>query len=296
MICVIFIFDYYSCLCFDYDIGFGTLAVMNIPSIYWVVGLLVLGATLFGFLKKPMGKLFSLFKERAPLVKKYWQLVIPLVIVTAIAYVLVYFYANNEIAFDLVGQTSGLALGIIAGYIAFSELGENRFEKLQDTGMDEFRALRFKSAQLKLEEAHRIKPKDVSVLANLMELYVIIGLYEKFDNKVVHYRRVAIEEAEELTLLYLIAFKEAVRDRPKDAKAKIKDITTYVSNHPHARDTLGWGDGEFVESEVYKLLSSESRQLAKNCLNYVTNKLSSDDEIRFAEGNYLLKPKPSLTK
>lgn len=86
--------------------------------------------------------------------------------------------------------------------------------------MDDFRSKRLKAAQLKLEEAHRIKSKDVTLLSNLMELYLILGLYEKFENKVAHYRRITVEESEELILLYLIVLKEVMQDHPKDVKTR----------------------------------------------------------------------------
>lgn len=265
---------------------------MQAPSLLWMIGLIFIGAILVAVLNKPTRALIAIFKERAPLVKKYWQLVVPLVMLTIGAYIITYLYVKTEVFYEIIGQVSGLALGIIAGYIAFTELGENRFEKLQDSGMDEFRALRFKSAQVKLEEAHRIKSRDVGLLGNLMELYIILGHYEKFDSKIAHYQRIAVEEAEELVLLYLIALKEAVRDRPKDTKIKIKDVIQYVTNHPHARDTLGWSDNELVKCEDYKLLSTESKDLAKNTLYYVTEKLDEEQEVRFTEGDYTLKKRP----
>jgi hypothetical protein len=253
---------------------------------------LVLGAVLFGALKPLVVKVINAFKERAPLIKRYWKLVIPLVGLTAISYVAIYMFAYSEANIALVGQISGLILAIIAGYIAFTELGESRFDKLEDSGMEEFREMRLKSARLKLEEAHAIKPKDLTVLSNLLELYIIEGVYEKFDGKVSHYRRSIIEETDELTILYLLALKELVQDHPKDAKEKIKDIIQYVTLHSRARDTFGWNNKELKQSETYKSLSTDTKTLADNVLAYINKKLDEDKELRFADGDFILKDLP----
>lgn len=263
---------------------------MNIWSIIIAsIALIVVGAFLYAVLRKPFTSLSNAFKERAPLVKKYWKLVTPLLVLTAIAYVLVYIFLFSETNVALVGQISGLTLAVIVGYVAFAEFGESRFDKLNDSGMEEFRKLRFNSALIRLEEAHSIKPKDLGLLSNLLELYIILGLYDKFDGKIAHYRRNEVEDREEVLLLYLITLKEIVQDHPKDAKVKIGDITSYLATHPQARNTLGWANAELKGSEAYKLLSSETKTIADNVLAFVTNKLSSGDEQKFLDGNYTLK-------
>ena len=252
---------------------------------------LVIGALLFAILKPHINRLIAWFKERAPLVKRYWKFVIPLLVITSLAYTLIYIYAPTEINIGLVGQISGLILAVFAGYIAFSELGESRFDKLEESGMDNFRKGEFKLAQTRLEEAHTIKPKDIGLLANLMELYLILGLFDKFETKTRHYRRHIIEEKEELILLYLKCLKELVQDHPKDAKLKIKDVVKYVNSHPRSRDTLGWNNKELKLSDPYKLLSKETKEIADNLVAYVTDKLDTENEAKFVEGNYTLKTK-----
>jgi len=268
----------------DYNYEMNTLSVILI-----CLGLIIVGAFLYAVLRKPFIYLSDAFKERAPLVKKYWKLVTPLLVITAVAYVVVYKYAFSETNVGLVGQISGLTLAVIVGYVAFAEFGESRFDKLYDSGMEEFRMLRLNSAQIRLEEAHSIKPKDLDLLSNLLELYLIVGLYDKFDSKITHYRRNELEDREEVLLLYLIALKEIVQDHPKDAKLKVDDIIAYLTTHPHARDTLGWNNKELKGSETYKLLSSETKSLADNIVKFVSGKLSKDDEQKFFDGNYILK-------
>jgi len=263
---------------------------MNIGNSIWIIiGLLVVGALLYIFLSPLMLRLSRAFKERAPLVKKYWKLVIPLLVLTTIAYVLVYKYIFSETNVALVGQISGLTLAVIVGYIAFAEFGESRFDKLYDSGMEEFRRHRFHSAQIRLEEAHSIKPKDLGLLSNLLELYIILGLYDKFNSKIAHYKRNIVEEREEVLLLYFITLKEIVQDHPKDAKAKVVDIINYVTNHPRSRNTLGWANSELKGSEAYKLLSAETKTLSDNVVAYITGKLSADDEQKFTDGDYSFK-------
>jgi hypothetical protein len=102
-------------------------------NVYLAISLIILGGVLVAILRHPIAKLSTRFKERAPIIKKYWQFIIPYIILNMAAYTVVALYFYNDINFNILGQVSAMTLAIFVGYIAFSEFGESKFEKLVES-------------------------------------------------------------------------------------------------------------------------------------------------------------------
>ncbi len=251
----------------------------------FIGSLIVFGAALYAAIIPLLKKGVEKFRERAPLVKKYWKFVIPLLIITTIAYIVVYIFLRDEIHIAIVGQISGLVLAVFAGYIAFTELGETRFDNLEEAGMREFSQKRPVLALDRLKEAHSIRPGEMRLLGNLMEVYLVLGYFDEFDAKATRYRRQAKDEGHKLTLHYLLCLKELIREHLKEAKIQIKATVKYAVDNPNSREGMnGWRN----DSDLYSNLSPESKKHIDNLLNYVTKKMSAEHEKQFIEGDFTL--------
>ena len=106
-------------------------------NIYQALTFILLGALITIGLKIPLKILIKRFRERAPIIKKYWLFVAPYVLLEILAYLVVGLYFNNgvndEVNYTLIGQISATIFAIFVGYIAFSEFGESKFDKLVES-------------------------------------------------------------------------------------------------------------------------------------------------------------------
>lgn len=249
---------------------------------------IILGGVLV-ILLRPLAKLLvAKFKGRPPLIKRYWTYVVPLLLVTTIAYILVGIYARNEIAFGLVGQMSGLILAVFVGFIAFSEFGESKFDKLKEAGNASLPRDELSTAMLYFEEAHAIKPKEVNVLGNLLEMYVILGFYDKFDGKIKYYEKNVIEDADKLAVHYLRSLRYLFEQRIGDAEQHIALCVNHVKEKPKVRRQFTWRNRELKNSDAFKKLQSSTRKLIDNTFAFLKQELSNEDDEKFKSGNYEL--------
>lgn len=253
-----------------------------------VVGALALGGALYAVLHKIGRKLLEKFKERAPLVKKYWTFVVPLAMLTAVAYTIVAIYFYGEIGFSLVGQVSGFLLAIFVGYIAFAEFGESKFDKLKESGMAALNRNEISSAKALFEEAHAIKPKEVNLLGNLLEVYVILGFYDKFDAKVKLYEKNVIEDNDKLAVPYLYSLRYLMEQRIGDAEHHISTAIAFVNDKPSVRQRFTWSNEELISSDSFEKLQPSVKKIVKNLFNFLKQRLVSEDEVKFKSGNYEL--------
>lgn len=255
-------------------------------DLFYAILLVGAGGILVLILRRPFSKIISRFRERAPIIKRYWQFVIPYVILNTIAYVLVGIYSNNETSFNVLGQVSAMILAIFVGYIAFSEFGESKFEKLIESASLSVDRREFNSARIKYEEANAIKPKDNAVIGNLLELYLILGMYDLFDAKVKNYMKYSLESSDALTNMYLNALRSLIVEHMRDARQQIKKTIEFVNKNPGIRERFHWSNDEFIASDAYRVLDISTQKIITNYFAYLRRQLGGSQELRFTEGNY----------
>lgn len=236
--------------------------------------------------RKPAAKLTSWFRERAPLVKKYWLFVIPFAIFNGAGYLIIvrWFYEENVIS--VFGQISATIFAIFVGNIAFSEFGENKFDKLDASAHRCLGRREFTSAMIKFEEAHSIKPKETDVMANLLETYLICGMYDKFDSKISMLERHAIEDRAKLNHFFLACARQLVIEHMSEAKMEIKKSIEFVNDNPRVRDRFSWSMDEMMASPAYLALGESTRKVYSNYFAYMKRQLSDEAEARFVAGHY----------
>lgn len=260
-----------------------------------IAGLFIfIGVILTLLFRQPFIILKSRFQERAPVLKKYWKFVIPFSFLTTAAYVSTYKFAYSEVNIGIVGQASTLVLAIFAGYIAFSEFGEGKFDRVLEDARNALSRSEYNHATAKLQEAHSIKPKEIDPLGDLLELYLLVGRFEDFDVKINYYKRIAIEESHELVHLYLLALRNLFKEHAKEAKQSIKDAVHYVQAHPSIKGKFIWRIEECIKSDAFSKLEPRTQKMIVNLHAYLTSKLEAEEVKTFEAGKY--DAKTSLVK
>jgi len=255
-------------------------------NVYLAILLITLGGMLVVILRHPAAKLSARFKERAPIIKKYWQFIIPYVILNIVAYAIIALYFYNDINFNILGQVSAMTLAIFVGYIAFSEFGESKFEKLVESASASLDRREFNSAKIKYEEANAIKPKDSDVIGNLLELYLILGMYEQFDTRAQNYMKYSLEPTNALTHRYLFALRSLVVEHMRDARNEVEKTIQLVNENPRIRERFHWSNDEFISSDAYRVLDESTQKIITNYFAYLKRQLTTEQEQRFIEGHY----------
>lgn len=252
---------------------------------YLILGI-VFGVLIVLLASNPVRKVSRKFKQRAPLMKKYWIFVIPFVFLNAVAYMVVWRYFYDDTNFMVLGQISALLFAVFVGYIAFNEFGESKFDKLEESSSQALNRGEFLLAIDRYEEAYAIKPTENAVLGNLLELYLIMGKYDKFDDNLPTYQKNTVEKSEILVSKYLLTLKALIREHMQEARELIAESINFVTENPKARETFHWRNDELKSSDSFGVMSESAQTMALNYFAYLKRQLSTDEEAMFVSGEY----------
>lgn len=229
--------------------------------------------------------------SKAPLIKKYWLFVIPFVFINVVAYVLVIYFSqasqlNNNIS--ILNQATTLIFAVFAGYFAFQQVVENRFDKLKEQGLNYFKQQSYLRAIQYYEEAYSINPKDFSLLAELIEIYLSNKDYEKFDQKIIHLKKLIIEDYEWSTFYYLKISIFLFKQDLGTAKGELSAFIKLIDKKPSILDRFRWDFKDIKESEPYKKIDGDAKTILDNLIIYLEKKFDEIKKKKFEEGNYIL--------
>lgn len=261
---------------------------------YWY---LFLGAILIGVLltlvsQEKFKGLLKSFYGKAPLIKKYWLFVTPFSVVSISAYVLTFKLSTSENLsnnISLLNQATALIFAIFAGYFAFQQLVEYRLEKLKEQANLYFKQSSYLRAIQYYEEAYSINPKDFSLLAELIEVYLCIEEFKKFDEKIVRLEKLVVEDYERSTVAYLKICKHLFKQDLGTAKTELKSYLDLVQKEPSTLILFRWDFSDIRKSETYKKLTGEIKTIFDNLMSYLNRNLDEEKKKRFEEGDYILK-------
>jgi hypothetical protein len=258
--------------------------------VYIPIATLVIGGIIVLAARKSVIRLVNRFKSQAPLIQKYWLVIVPYSILLISAYAIVWRYFYGQTNFDILGQVAAISLAIFIGYIAFTELSETRFDKHVQAGANYSQFGSIKSAIMELEAADAIRRKDPLVLGNLLEYYLIMGDFDKFDKKVEAYRASIIEENETLSYFYLKALRNLLKEHLSEARTTIAECVAFVSAEPDIRNRYRWSFKELYDSASYKNLNTNTKKILDNLIKYLQQsqqkQLTPDQETKFNNGEY----------
>jgi tetratricopeptide (TPR) repeat protein len=260
---------------------------------YWLVFLLVIVSTSLVtlFTRRPLMEVWKAFVNKAPIIKKYWFFVLPFSFLTCFAYIWVINSFDGDTLtnyLSVLGQVSTLVFAIFVGYFAFVQVTESRLDKLSEKGLSAMREQAYRRSKRYYEQAYIIDPKDFSILCNLLELYLLMGDYISFDEKINHLSDLILEPHEKVTLLYLKTIKSLLKQDIGSAKVDLGDCIDWTKENPSALVIFSWDFRDIQKADVYKKLSGDCRTILDNYIKYLSKTLSEEDKKFFEDKNYSL--------
>lgn len=265
--------------------------MINLVINYWYLFLTVLIAGIIGTLliQNFIRELLKNFLSKAPLIKTYWLFIIPFVVITISLYFIVIIFStkDREVYLSTLNHATTLIFAIFVGYFAFLQVVENRLEKLREQGHTYFKQKSYLRAIEYYEQAYVINPKDFSILAELLEVYLVQS-DQKFDRKIVLLDKLVIEDKEKLIAFYLKTAKHLFRQDIGRANNEIVACLNFIKNKPTALTDRIWDFSDIHEADIYKKLVGEAKNIFDNFLNYIQNGLNEEKKKNFENGNYTL--------
>jgi|GEM_PF-3080373 len=257
---------------------------------YWYLFFIFL---LTGYLLNKTGGWVRYFVNRASLVKRYWFFIIPFTVVSIILYYMVLKFSPLEkmsIYISVLGQGLALIFAVFVGYFAFLQVVESRLDKLKERAKMAMSDRSYRRSEQDFEEAYRINPNDVGVLADLLELYLILEDYSSFDEKINQLRKNAIDERETVYYFYLVIAKYLLKQHLQDAKIEIEKMIEFIQKHPTVLDHFNWNFKDIQGSETYMRLNGEAKSIFQSLIKYLGRTMAVDQKAKFEKGVYSDQP------
>lgn len=268
--------------------------MINIFINYWYLfsGFLLMGVFLTLLAQEKFKRIIKSFYSKAPLIKKYWLFVVPFVFICILIYAIIIKLSpqqdlSNNIS--LLNQASTLIFAIFAGYFAFQQVVENRLEKLIEQGHVFFKQDSYLRAIQYYEEAYSINPKDFSLLAELLEVYLCLGDFKKFDEKIIQLEKLIVEDYERSTLAYLRICERLFKQDLGSAKTELKIYLELVVKKSSTLLLFRWDFSDIRTCDLSTKLDGESKTIFENLLDYLNKGLDNEKKKRFEAGDYILK-------
>lgn len=259
----------------------------------WSILLLVLvfGLIIGIVIKKPAKKLILKFHTKALLMKDYWKFVLPFFTITVIAYVLT-IRLSDEVHLNLyvsvLSHFVALVFSIFVGYFAFLQVFENRLDKYKEQGYKCIKDKSFARAKGYYEKAHTIDPTDFPALCNLLEIYLMLGEYSKFNEKIAILEKEAIAPQEETIAHYLKITKYLFQEDLGEAKSLLSDLVSMVKDKPESLVAFSWDFSDIVQAEPYKKLEGDCKKTIDNLRKYLNKSIGEEQKNAFEKGDYTL--------
>jgi tetratricopeptide (TPR) repeat protein len=252
--------------------------------------------------KNEVVKFLKSFSRKAPVIKKYWYYATGYVIFCLLSYLLVYKFSLNESRqenINILGQALTIVFAIIAGYLAFLQVAENRVDKLVDLATEAMRRMSYNRAIEYYEQALQCDSNNnIDILMNLIEACIINEDYERAEEKLEILKIKATksrEPREWIIYLFLSAIKYLFRQHLDDANEKISDLVTYYLDKKIPFKRVGWSYSEILSSSVFQSTNTVVQQMFLNLTQYIDGGMTSDVRKIFEEGNYSYSATPSAT-
>lgn len=263
----------------------------KIPQIFIILFYAFTGAVLtLIFFRLKVIKTY--FLTKAPLIKKYWLFTIPYIFLSIIAYVVI--INNSPVSnisnnLTIINQITTLIFAIFVGYFAFQQVVENRFDKLKEQGHLYFKQQSYLRAIQYYEEAYLINSRDFSLLAELLELYLAIQNFNKFDEKISFLEKLRIEDYEWSTLYYLKITESIFEKNLGQAESTLKEYLKKSKKNPLILMHFSWDFSDIRKSEPCKLLKGDLKTIFDNFIVYLNKGFDDVKKTQFENGDDLLK-------
>jgi len=235
------------------------------------------------------------FKNVNYVIRDYWKFIIFYIPICLSGYITIILFVSVDLKslyIDIWGQVVSIAFAIFAGYYAFLQVAENRYDKFLSSASDALQHKKFMRAISLYEDCIKIRT-EISPLHNLLELYVIQKRFVDFDEKSIIYEKNAEEDQDKLTLLFLkFSKKIMLQNNFDEIKSSIKDIVDYIKLHPKVLNKFNWSFDEMKTSDNFKDLEQNTKKYYINVEKYLQGNFEPEYKTKFENGDYLVQVPP----
>jgi len=258
---------------------------------------LVILSAYFGFLYIPkIISTFKRFRQRPPVIKKYWYFVAPFSFSLIILYSGLFFLIEDNVKIELyinvLNQFSTLVFAIFIGYFSFLQVIENRADKLKNEAHNYLHPSikDYARAVKNFEDIVAIEPNDFYNLANLLETYLIQKDFQSFHVRMDHLKKCIFTPKDNLVYYYVMILYFLLKGHHDDADLYVNELIQYTK--ANSEITMNWNFGDFKSSDTYSnslKTESDGRRKFDNLLKYITKTMSAEDRAIFEAGDYILR-------
>lgn len=228
--------------------------------------------------------------RRLTLLGQFWLFLAPFACAVAAAY----WFALSQVDpavrqnyVSIVGPVATLVFAAFVGRLSFAHILETRMEKFHESGKEHVKANQLLRAREDYETAVACCPSAFVPIAELMEVYLALGDYDKFDDHLPHLEATLVEARERTVAAILRTVRFLlVQDLGKAKvaiRAALESIRTGKSSIPS-----GWKLTELRASKGYQSLGKEAKAIFDNVEQFFAGKLPDDKKRAFESGDYSL--------
>lgn len=245
-----------------------------------IVLLLIVTAALFAYIYKGSEASNSLLMliRRIGLVKYYWKFVTFYSLLLCVVYYLTFKYVPSTEqgkALDFIGQIAAIVFAIFIGWFAFLEVKRSTLKEGVERANQYFTSNRsLQRARQLYEEYCDFEQTDFFRLTELLEIYLVLGSYEKaFEERFARLKKNVKDDWEGFMPLYLECTKHLFKEEIKSAENKLKEMVDYAAKNPEALGTLSWDFRDIKKAAAYKKFTDdrEAKKLFDRMILYLSN-------------------------
>jgi tetratricopeptide (TPR) repeat protein len=188
-------------------------------------------------------------------------------------------------------QSIILIFAVYSLFIIYRQLIESRFENLVEKGRFYIKNKNYITAINYLKEALFIK-QDSKIALELLELYLLIGNFLKFDETIKNYRvggtlkKIILEPEDELILNYLLSTRYLLVENLGEAKNFIRQAIKIREEKLSKNHRPLWDFNDLRASNIYQSLNGESKKILSNFLMYLENVFDEEKREKFEKGDF----------
>lgn len=225
------------------------------------------------------------------LIRGYWLFIaiyIPTLIFAYIGLILYVPDLYKEFYLDMLGQVATISYAIFTGYYAFLQVAQSRLDKLSTLALEELRSSKYIRAIKLYEQCLRIKPDELDIVLNLMELYLIQKQFSDFDSLHERAIKLSVEASDIVKIHMLTATRYIVRQDIDMLKESIGRLVEYIKINAECLRSYAWEYADMKSSDTYKKLEPQTKIYYTNIEKYLSGKLKPEEKTSFESGDYLI--------
>ncbi len=189
---------------------------------------------------------------------------------------------------NIIEYLGAILIAMVAGYFAYSQFLEIRFEKIKEQANLSFKRDMYARAINLYTEAISIRSDEFPVFAEYTEVLIAISDFDKFDLIAKDLKKYAVDKREHLICCYLMFSRFMLQENLGFAKKHILETIESYEKNKNIFVLGNWDFSDIKRTENYKSLQGEAKKIFDNYIKFVTGQLKNDSLSKFLNGDYIL--------